>query len=68
MVVKERAVPLMHEIKVEMDGYCSESNGKVYLRDTRCLLKNHRDIFGVGFSKSPKGNFFGVFNIIYWFA
>lgn len=66
MVVKERAVSLMHEVNVEIDGYYSESNGKVYLRDTRCLLKNHRDIFGVGFSKSPRGDFFGVFSIMYW--
>lgn len=67
-VVKGRAVPLMHEINVEIDGHFPESNAKVYLRDTRCFLKNHRDVFRVGFSKSARGNFFGVFNIIYWFA
>lgn len=68
VVIKEKVVPLMHEINVEIDGYCSESNSEVYLRHTRCLLKNHCDTFGVGFSKSPTGNFFGVFNITYWFA
>lgn len=67
-VVKGRAAPSMHEINVEIDGHFPESNAKVYLRDTRCFLKNHRDVFGVGFSKSAKGNFFEVFNIIYWFA
>lgn len=59
-VVKGRAAPSMHEINVEIDGHFPESNAKVYLRDTRCFLKNHRDVFRVGFSKSAKGNFFGV--------
>lgn len=41
-LVRERAVPLMPEINVEMDGQCSESNGEVCLRDTRCLLTESR--------------------------
>lgn len=67
-VVRERAVSVMHEGNAEIDGSCSESNGKVWLTDIRCLLRNRRDVFGLGFSKSPKGNFCTVFSTMYWFA